>query len=558
MSSMKISRYHILLILIAALVGILLLSTLTSTSVYFIKSTDFGLASRLPFPFWIGLILLCCLWYASRRSKYFLIVALIYTFSFLYLAPTIIRVPVWISNSYYPYGESLLIDSSGHLSYRPSAPAFSYISWPIFLYLASAFKIVTGMPDSVILKYFPVMVVSMYGVLAFLILRTKLKTSYSIVGGAWFLGIYYLRQQYFGPQSIAYMFFLFVLFIICRSFLSDESKGRRTWLALIAVLSVVVAFTHLLTCLMLAVALVAFYLTKRFVLRRPLASLAQISIFSVIVFLSYNMFFASGTFDLGVLKLFESLSGIGKLSLYREASRVIGSPANTLNYYSSWSIVVLNAVVALVALFLVFKHVRNLKKLEKYRYSIFWGILLLFLGLYALTSQYGHHESYQRAFMFGLVPLTFLCVDLLKSKPKILFLVLGGLLLLNIPAQYGSDSFRLATDTQLAGSRFFAAFSPQNTSCFAELSLYVRYYEPLKNVRFRSIVALPLTSYPNSTTVNEAVNDVDYVFRSDLEDNYYLYYMTKNPLDQVDFSNLNTIYDNGGFLIIRHPDSALP
>jgi hypothetical protein len=191
--------------------------------------------------------------------------------------------------------------------------------------------------------------------------------------------------------------------------------------------------------------------------------------------------------------------------------------------------------------------------MPKDEYAVFCGISLIFIALYGVTLQYGLHESYQRAFMFGLIPLTYLCMSVLKSKPKLLVGVLAVLILLNIPAQYGSDSFRLATGPELAGSRFFAAFAPKNSSCFDEFSFYIRYYGPANNYTFETVVAsAPSAASANSTYVSDVLSKVTYIVQSQLEDNYYIYYLGKNPISSGSLDRLNKIYSNEGFALYRN------
>ena len=49
--------------------------------------------------------------------------------------------------------------------------------------------------------------------------------------------------------------------------------------------------------------------------------------------------------------------------------------------------------------------------------------MLILIGGFAFGGEYGAVEGYQRAFMFGLVPISFLIVSFLP-KPKLLFIVL--------------------------------------------------------------------------------------------------------------------------------------
>lgn len=552
-----ISKYGNLIIVLMA---ILLIYTLLSTYVYSIEPTDLGLVSKLPPTFWIGLALLGCLWFVGKESKRYLAIALIISVAYLFVAPAIIKVPVWLSNSYYPFGEAMLINSSGHLVSRPLDILTSYHYWPIFLYLASTFTLITGMPHHIILKFFPLLTISLYGLLTFIILRKRLKHSYAIVGAAWFLSSFWLRQHYFGPPGIAYVFFLMIL--LSGSWLSFEQERKKqvlTTRALLLFLFIVITLTHALTSLMSLIMLVALFLTQRLFPKKGSTGLGSLCILCTLFLSSYYAFVTpSGLLALVLGEFGESLSGIMGLSIYQEPSRITGSSASLLNYASSWGIVFLNLIVVVIAIIQVLKNVLLHKQALKERCSVFSLVFLVLLGLFAFTTQYGSHEAYQRAFMFGLVPLAYLCIRTLKSKPKILFVMLVGLIFLNVPAQYACDSFRLATEPQLAGSSFFADSAPENISCLTKFSLYVRYYNPLKRFQFRSIGELPFTTFPNSSTVNTAVNEADYTMLSALMDNYYLCYLGQNPFDQVDFNKLNRVYDNLNFQIFKPTSTTQP
>ena len=228
-----------------------------------------GLVSRLPISFWIGVGLLGLLWFVGRNSKYKAATALVMTIMFLNVAPAIIKTPVWLSNSYYPFGEALLINSNGHLVSRPLDILTSYHYWPLFLYLTSIFTLVTGIPDYFILKLLPLLTISMYGLLTFLILRGKVKSVYAMAGAAWFIGSFWLRQHYFGPPSISFIFFLTLALIGSWLFL-EEKKEKQTFAArfLFILFFTALTLTHALTSLMALMFLLGMYLARRFVVKK--------------------------------------------------------------------------------------------------------------------------------------------------------------------------------------------------------------------------------------------------------------------------------------------------
>jgi hypothetical protein len=253
--------------------------------------------------------------------------------------------------------------------------------------------------------------------------------------------------------------------------------------------------------------------------------------------------------------MFQSLSRVWDLSIYREPSRIQASMASIINYRTSLAIVFIN-VIAASAMLLYMLRTRHSgsnsnDRGKKHGVLVFSFLSLLLFSLFAFTGEYGSNESYQRAFMYGLVPLALLSISVLRFKPKVLAIFLTALIFLNVPAQYGSDNFRVATAEQLTGSKFFAYYVPENISCLAKFSLYIRYFDPAKSYRFYSVGELPFTEALNKTVVEQAVKTSDYIVLSDLFDNYYIYYLGENPFDKVDISQTNRIYDNQGLQILE-------
>ncbi|MEM1582881.1 MAG: hypothetical protein QXX94_07085 [Candidatus Bathyarchaeia archaeon] len=533
------------------LLGAIWFLTVISTSLYSIEPEDLGLVSKLPPYFWVGLALLCVVFYVGRDSKKYLSIAFVFVILYLFAAPTLIKEPVWLSNSFYPFAESILINNFSHLFIRSGAPLFSYIRWPLFIYFSSALTLATGIPDILLLKFFPLLTISLFGLLILSILKEEMDFHHAVFGAAWFLSSFWLRQQYFGPQSLAYIFFLLLFLVISRGFLNnDDGVGKRRFVLLLAYLFTAIILTHALTAIMSLISLIALYLSQRLITKSNTIS-TEVFLLILTIFLASALFFL-GTFSLIVNKVYSSLSAITGLSIYREPSRIIGSSANQLNYLSSWSIVILNVLAALPSLLILLKRILFREELKKEEFGIFSASLLCLFGVFALTMKYGHHEAYQRAFMFGLLPLTYLSIKSLRRKPKILVGFLSIIIFLNIPAQYGSDSFRIAADSHLAGAKFTANSIPDKSSCFDELSFYIRYYAPLKRIRYESLSGLPYTSFPNATKVSSVLSKTRYVALSSLLEKYYLYYLGKNPLDQVDLNGLNRIYDNGNFSLLKN------
>ncbi|HLN89320.1 MAG TPA: hypothetical protein VK253_04575 [Candidatus Binatia bacterium] len=244
------------------------------------------------------------------------------------------------------------------------------------------------------------------------------------------------------------------------------------------------------------------------------------------------------------------------LGLLKESSRIAGSAAQVLNYRSTLAIIALDCFFALVGILLMFRSRISRKKFFADGFNTFWVVLVVFLGILAVVLQYGPHEGYQRALMFGLVPLSYLCVLALRKRPKILVIVLVALIFLNIPAQYGADSYTLQTKTDLSGAQFIATKTPNGIVCLYDFSLLARYFDPAKNINFKILETLPFTYVPNASNVLDVASQCDYVILSNTSDNYYYYFMRQTPISDV-FNSINTslvgfdrVYDSKDFIVL--------
>jgi hypothetical protein len=471
------------------LLVVMLVHVVGTTRVYSFESYEWGLLSRLPVTYWGGLVVLSLFWVRGRHSRRRAVLAFAFTIGYLYVVPAVVRVPVWLSNSFYPYSEGVLIATEGHLVERPLDILTSYHRWPAFLYLTSGITILAEAPAAIVLQVFPVLTMLAIGVLAFLTFRKLCSDAIGLAGAGWVVASFWLRQHYFGPPGISYIFFL-VIFLFGVEFLLDDSNGGRRltrWFLMLFCFTSVV-LTHALTSFMALIVLFVLWLTRRVVQKEPANDLALLSLVSASILSSYYAFVIPTLMKFFGESLIGSLSRVWELSIYREPSRLQASAASVISYNASLAIVAVNFLVALAMAFYLLRtrHApANMTAAGAKRGVWMFSLLsLVLLGLFAFAGEYGAHESYQRAFMYGLVPLALLSISLLRRKPTVLILCLAALIFLNVPAQYGSDNFRVATAPQLAGSEFFAEHVPENISCLTKFSLYIRYFDPAKNYRF--------------------------------------------------------------------------
>jgi hypothetical protein len=464
------------------------------------------------------------------------------------MAPMLIRGPVWISNSYYPYGESLLINQNGHLITNPHASMVSYHYWPLFLYFSSSFTMLTGLSTDVILKLFPLITVFMYALLSLLILRIKLNPPLAYIGSALVVASLFIRQQYFGPQAIAYIFFLATLLVTAMLFF-DKKSNKRLLAAVLFMLFAVTTFTHPLTSFMSIAIFFAFYLAVRLSDKTSPFRLNKLFLFGTVAWLVYNCYAAAPFFNTAITHFSQIFEGSRDLTIINESQRLIGSDAMMLNFVASWAIV---GVCVSLAVFSIFKLTR--KRFWQRREGCFavFNVLMLFLfAAFAFLGEYGAVEAYQRAFMFGLIPLSFLVVTLLYSKPKLLVVLLAGLMFLNIPAQYGADNYRLATPGLLSGYAFIASHAPENCTIVGDFTLYIRYFEPLKSYNVLDVgLSSPFNNVPNPALLRYEIRQADYVIDSDMQHNLYMFYMGEDPMAEADFASMNRVYDDGSFRLM--------
>ena len=545
------NQKFLLYTLVGLAVGLLVFSMAT-THLFTVDPTGLGLAGSLPIAFWVGLAVLGLLWFFSVKTNWALGAALVLTIGYLFLAPAVIRDPVWLSNSYYPFGESSLINSSGHLLDRVAQPLNSYHSWPLFIYFSSEFTQLTAISVTPLLKYFPLVIISLCSLLSYFILRMKFAVPQAILGVGVFVASFWFRQQYFGPPGFGFVLFLLSLLIVLKYCFSNM-PNKATLAGLFLLVFVATTFTHFLSAVMSLTVVFVLFLTRYFARIRTNLSLAPLILLAGAIFMLYNVLYTP-TFFSYLVRVFSSLISI-QGGLLGESARITGSAAQLLNYRSTIAIIALDCIIPLVGIFWIFRKKISRGNFFRDWFNFFWFFLLIALVVFAVFFQYGPHEGYQRALMFALLPLSYFCVFAVVKKPKLLVIVIVVLLFLNIPAQYGADSYTLETKTNLSGAQFLATNTADGIKVLYDFSLLQRYFNPVKNVTFLTIEHLPFTYVPNSTVVLNAASQCDYVVLSNTSDNYYYYFMQHTPISDTlggsDSSlGFSRVYDSKGFVVL--------
>jgi len=376
----------------------------------------------------------------------------------------------------------------------------------------------------------------------------------SLLGVGIFIAGFWFRQQYFGPPGFGFVFFLMGLFIALKYFFSDyPHKALLAGLFLLVFAGTI--FTHFLSAVMLLTVIVVLYISQRFAHIKSHLTTIPLIILTILLFFDYTALFTP-EFLSYLIRVFSSLISF-QGGILQECSRLVGSAAQVLNYRSTLAIVALDLTIPSVGILLMLRSKISRSKFFGDGFNTFGLIMLVVFGVFAVFFQYGPHEGYQRALLFALVPLAYFSVLAVIRKPKLLVVVIVALMFLNIPAQYGGDSYTLETKTDLSGAQFLVTKTPNDIVVLYDFSLLQRYFDPPKNVTYRVLDELPFTSVPNASAVLTAASRCDYVILSDTSDNFYYYFMRQTPISDVldgnsSQSGFNRVYDNGGFVVLSN------
>lgn len=530
----------------------LLIYSVSTTQLFSVSRYNLGLAGSLPYAFWVGLGALGLLWFFGTKKNWVLASALILSIAYLFFAPAVIRDPVWLSNSYYPFGESTLINTSGHLVDRVGAPLNSYHNWPLFIYFSSVFTQLTGASYTPLLKFFPLLLISAYALISFFILRIKVNVAPALLGTGVLVTSFWFRQQYFGPPGFGYLFFLLGLLLLLKYFFSTNTK-KPMFAALFLIMFIATSFTHFLSVVMLLTLTFVLLITQVAARSDSIKKAALLFLLSAGILLLYNLLFTPDFFSYLTGQLSSLVSFQGGLA--QESVRIAGSAAQVFNYRSTLAMVAIDCIIPAMVFLTIFISKTSRKNFFSDKFSLLMLISLVSLGFFAVFFQYGPHEGYQRALLYALLPISYMCAILAAKKPKLLVVAIAFLLFLNIPAQYGADSYTLQTKADLAGAQFVAQNAPKDSVVLYDFSLLQRYFEPAKNVSFKVLESLPFTSIPNASDVLEAASACDFVIISRTSDNFYYYFTQHTPI--ADTLNASTdplgysrIYDSGDFVVL--------
>jgi hypothetical protein len=529
----------ILIVLVLA-IDMLLFNQITQ-----FNPNDLGLTNRLPITFWIGLSYLCALLFVGRHSKLQTIIVVILISFYLFGIPTFITENKADPTSYYwsSVGEQFTNRNTINFS---TLTAINLQNWPSYFFLARFLTACSGLPAIMFASYFPMLTISLLGIITYAILKVRLNSLYSAFGALWVIGSMWIGQQYFMPQSIALLFYFTIFLLVAHLFFRKSKNTVEISLSIFLLFTALVA-THLLSSFFVLIALIAVYLVSKIFLRnKKLPSFFSFAtcILFVSIFLSYEFLViqnsSSQIVKLLYLQIIERQNPLSRVALTVTGNRALGSTSLQLQVATSYAITIINVVImALAILTMVLSLLRHKKK---NMLNLFWIAWILSAGVLGLSVVYGQ-EALNRAFMFALLPTSYFAVTFLKKKNLILTMLLASIIFINIPAQYGQRTFSYMPSTELKGAAFYSAYAPGNESFFYE------YLIPIAvNGTGAQLNILPYNYLPTSEVINKTVARAMFVISSNMQENAYQFFYGLNPLKNISLGS-NQLYDNGAFQI---------
>jgi len=533
---------------IASILSVLLLAVhvLASTQVTHYDTTDLGLLTKLPITFWMGLSCLGILLYISRSSEHqTVIVAALISF-YLFGIPVLIREnkAEFLTFSYERSSEVMHLLSEGHLALDDLSP-WDFRNWPGFHYFAASLSASTGLPAIVFADYFPLLTISLLAIMTYSILKLQLNTLHSSFGALWFIGSFWTSQHYFSQQSFAYVIYFGIILLLAKLFFIKKKQSIAFPLSIVVLFTAAVA-SHLLTSFMILAGVVAIYALFKIlppkVRMRPFFSTVT-CILLASIFFSYQSLVIHRSFYETTMELIDEISRQETHISAISRGRIIASTSFQLEYVGTYSITIINTVVAISAILTTVLGLLFHKKETKN--DVFWIAWITVAGVLGTSVMYGG-EAIERAFMFMLLPTCYFSIKFLSKKPRILILVLIILFFIHIPADYSAEMYMMVPTSEFKGMAFYSERIPRTASVF--YSLPMKWGHSVHNESYGKRYYVPASSLPSHELVNETTEKADVIITSNRQENYYLYFLGVDPLEHLNFVDYrNRVYDNEGF-----------
>ena len=490
-----------------------------------------GLTSHLTAAYWIGLglITLCSIFvYLDNELKndwvfiFILIVVGLFLFGLGVFAEENARFP-W---SYYPTGEAKTLLSTHYIDTISPYPLISYHCWPACHFISASIILLTGIDFSHLIMYMPLFWVLCYIFISFAIgKRFDFSSNQSFLLSSLALSSFWTFHYYYGAPSFAILIYLllFMFIITFRNTIKETVPLILTFTALV--------ITHMLTTITALSALFVQSLYKR---------QTKFILLFLAICAAWYIYLAPLMFEVGVKDFMAQATALEFFSFletekYRMGTLLTRQVVHTcrLSYLGIYATCMAIAFI----LYLTGRVKRENKKRLGICFAWLIGVVLL------LVLRYGAAEIDDRVFVLSLIPMA--CIMILSFNRKVFIALMILLIVLHIPAHYGTECFGMARTTELEGAEFFAMkISGHDEPYSYRFHPYVRYYDPEK-------VLMPWKSFTGSHQPDISKMDpATYIANSNESHYFMLYCYGFDPVQvwiEQNKNNLTSFYDNGYF-----------
>lgn len=553
------SRIYLILALICL---VLLFYSIWEIKPVVVDIIDFlGLLSHFTLAYWIGYVLIVLFsikLYLDNKIKedYIYITYLIVIGLFLFGVPVFAEDNARYPWSYYPAGEVKTVFEKQYVDFDSEYPLMSYRSWPAMHFISATMIFLTDIKIENLIKYMPLFwVISIILITYSFGKRLRLLPNQSFLASLLFLSSFWMPHYYYGPPSFSYILYLLLfMFIVLFSIGSNVSftetrknininliKGKIETTILICLTFASLVTTHLLT----PIAIISSFIFSSSLIRTLHKERVKFLIFFLILFIGWNVYFAPAIFETGMRTIMEQAM---KLDFFGFTKTEKYSPGRFLIrwivHYSRLFYVLIYAITMVAAYTL---YITSRIKKEKIEYTkICFSWLVGILALFAL--KYGG-EMDDRAYIFALVPMIYIMIFTFDRKILVIIAVL--LILLHMPAHFGTESFDMIRTTELKGAQFFATeilFDDKETY-FSMWNTFINYYDPENIKIFQQ--AISVIGKPDTSTIADST----YIITSNGSHNFIFYSFGFDPLKewiQMSQGKLSVFYDNGHYQIYKN------
>lgn len=377
--------------------------------------------------------------------------------AFLFVTPALIEPFPRFRTTYKVVGLTYLVIGNGAVN-----PAASILfNWPgAWALFSSVFQVALPSPDtlSVFVKYYAPLIEAAYGLALYVLFRPFLSKKQTYLALFLFYSMNYVGQDYFSPQSVAYLLFLAFLALTFIYIIRPSSTTMRyptvTISSLLFIIFLSLVVTHFLTSFALLLFVIVFAVSSRIVEK---VRLTRFIVPYVVGFAGWMLFGSAAYFNYmlnrqAATPVSESLSqGIQAGVTGGNPSGAVGSVSHAFiaNVGILWAI----AVAGVVSIWFIYRYA-SLRKLDKTE-AAFLALLVGIVPLLLLPGYGG--ELLFRGFLLALPALLYYFVknaSFRSVKIAVVLILLAGPIL-HVVVAYGNESFNYVSPSEISGYDFF-------------------------------------------------------------------------------------------------------